>query len=77
MAILQFSNGKRKIVTHEVALSVWNILQGTEEPTPEQAKYVLHVSRVFLNWRRDDLPLDYRLKYQDTISWLQRYHSNS
>lgn len=67
MAILIFSDGKRREVPYDTAAKVYQVLTGKEEPKdPEQAEFVLTVAEVVF----DGSPV----RVQVTLPTLQREH---
>ena len=67
MAVIDLINGKRVTVGPEKATVIWKILKGQIKPTPQQEKFCLTVSRIFLNWRNKNTPDDYILEHEDVI----------
>jgi hypothetical protein len=69
MAKLRFVDGGERTIKHDVALSVWEVLSGRQEPTPEQDKYVAQISKIYLNYY--NAPDDYIRERFDNIVQLQ------
>ncbi len=70
MALIRFTNQTIKPLPHDKALAIWNVLNGTVEPTEEQAAFIATVERVYLDWRK--APADYLEKYADTLNEMER-----
>lgn len=51
MALLQFNDGRRELVSREVGENVWACLNGDIEPNDDQEEFLSRVEKVWLNWR--------------------------
>lgn len=80
MALLVFTDGRRKIVSAEAGADLWRVLNGEVDPTPAQETFCLQVDAVYLSWRT--APDSYVQMHLDTIAsnivshWMVRAHKN-
>jgi hypothetical protein len=51
MALLKLSDNRQKIVSHEQALTIWQVLTGEIEPDEQQETFCMQVDQVFFCWR--------------------------
>lgn len=57
MAHIELVDGKKRSITPEQGVVIWNILQGRNDPTQEQERFISNIRKVYLNWRK--APDDY------------------
>jgi hypothetical protein len=65
MAKIRFVDGGERNLKPDVALSVWEVLSGRQEPTSDQEKYVAQISKIYLNYHT--APDDYIKERFDII----------
>lgn len=51
MALLEFVDGRRELVSAQVGVNVWECLNGDIDPDEDQEEFLSKVKRVWLNWR--------------------------
>lgn len=68
MAVIKFSENKRQIISHEIAVDIWLILNGEKKGTKEQQKYCENIDKVWLNWRQPDCPESYIVANRDLLA---------
>lgn len=49
MAMIVFTDGKKQLVKHDVAVAIWEILNDEVEPSEDQAVYCEKVADIYLN----------------------------
>lgn len=67
MAYIIMNNGKGVTLTNERGLAIWSVLNGKQDPTPEQESFCANVKKVYLNWRSKETPDDYIAINEDLI----------
>lgn len=74
MAVLQMHNRQNIEISPEKGHELWLVLNGEKEGTAEQQEFCMRVKRLYLNWRRNDLPESYYERHSKVISELRKHH---